>query len=263
MFCLFRRLLCVGALGSVSLALARAFGPSSFAPFGGFGAPSSDPSLPLRTGSAVPAPSVSDPLFPAAPLQPGKSRSAGTAFPPTNTTHIVPRCPSLDHARRRRGSFVRPVESTAGARSITWEQISPTSARLPWRSTPCLVLGPTMGILTRTSCCAGKPYGFHPSIYLGFRASRPPSGVIILKSLDEAQSTKGAVGEVGDGCEDSMSTNLNCDPQQFCPFHQGFSLAAKCQWTKFLRQHVYRRLIRIPLFQMYAAPQKIERSRKQ
>ncbi|KAJ7436478.1 hypothetical protein B0H11DRAFT_2256186 [Mycena galericulata] len=58
---------CVGALGPASLALARAFGSLSFAPLGGFGSRSSDPSWPLCTGLAVPARSVSDPSFPAAP----------------------------------------------------------------------------------------------------------------------------------------------------------------------------------------------------
>jgi hypothetical protein len=56
---------------------------------GGFGAPSSDPSLPLRTGSAVPARSCLRSALPRCPWQPGKSRSAGTAFPPTNTTHTL------------------------------------------------------------------------------------------------------------------------------------------------------------------------------
>jgi hypothetical protein len=83
---------------------------------GGFGAPSSDPSLPLRTGSAVPARSCLRSALPRCPWQPGKSRSAGTAFPPTNTTHISPRSPSSDHTRR-----IRVFPSSV----ISWEQISP------------------------------------------------------------------------------------------------------------------------------------------
>ncbi|KAJ7785107.1 hypothetical protein DFH07DRAFT_948186 [Mycena maculata] len=95
----------LGPSGLLLLPLARAFDSLSFAP-----------SLPLCTGSAVPTRPISDPPFSAASLQPGKSRSAGTAFPPTNTTQPPPFV-SSSYITRAEGAIPSSVriESTRGA----------------------------------------------------------------------------------------------------------------------------------------------------
>ncbi|KAJ7744944.1 hypothetical protein DFH07DRAFT_963478 [Mycena maculata] len=121
-------------LGPSGPLLSPSHEPSAlFAPLGGFGSRSSDPSWPLCTGLAVPVLSVSDPSFPAVPSQFGKSRSAGTAFPPTNTTQLRPSVPS-SYITRAEGAISLVRQDREHHRcSSSPERRSPHSREpLPW-----------------------------------------------------------------------------------------------------------------------------------